>query len=119
MKFTAGQRKKLAALTKFQRAILLACFRIPKGQTRTYSQIAASIGKPKAARAVGNALAKNPFAFGREQLSPRSRARKDPLAPLIPCHRVVKADGSLGGYSGRGGTAKKRRLLAAEGKRSI
>ena len=95
------QRQFLSKLTPFQRAVLLACSRIPKGQTRTYSQIARAIGKPKAARAVGNALAKNPF------------------APLIPCHRVVKSDGSPGGYSGKGGVKTKRRLLAAEGKGSI
>ncbi len=96
MKFTASQRKKLAALTPFQRAVLFACAKIPRGQTRTYSQLARAIGKPNAARAVGNALGKNP------------------LAPAIPCHRVVKSDGNLGGYSGKGGARKKKRLLARE-----
>ena len=96
MEFTPSQRKKLALLTPFQRSVLRACAKIPRGQTRTYSQLARAIGKPKAARAVGNALAKNP------------------LAPKIPCHRVVRADGGLGGYSGRGGAKKKKQLLLCE-----
>ena len=96
MKFMAQQKAKLAALTPFQRAVLKACARIPRGQTRTYSQIARAIGKPNASRAVGNALAKNP------------------LAPLIPCHRVIRSNGALGGYSAKGGKEKKTRLLALE-----
>jgi len=86
----------LRALTPFQQKVLRECAKIPRGQTRTYSQIARAIGKPHAARAVGNALAINP------------------LAPIIPCHRVVRADGSLGGYSAKGGTGKKRHLLSRE-----
>ena len=96
MGFSKAQKVKLARLTPFQRSVLAECAKIPKGRTRTYSQLARAIGKPNAARAVGNALAKNP------------------LAPMIPCHRVIKADGSLGSYSGRGGTAKKMRLLEQE-----
>ena len=96
MRFTARQKAALAALTPFQRSVLFECAKIPKGQTRTYFQIARAIGKPGAARAVGNALAKNP------------------LAPLIPCHRVVKSDGSLGGYSAKGGRGRKRLLLKQE-----
>jgi methylated-DNA-[protein]-cysteine S-methyltransferase len=114
MEFTKSQKQKLELLTPFQRAVLKECAKIPKGKTCTYSQIAKAIGKPKAARAVGNALAKNPFAFGREQLFPRSRARKNPLAPLIPCHRVVRSDGSLGGYSAKGGVRAKALLLKLE-----
>jgi methylated-DNA-[protein]-cysteine S-methyltransferase len=64
---------------------------------RTYGDIAREIGYPGAARAVGNACAKNPV----------------PL--LVPCHRVVRSDGGVGGYSLRGGSALKRRLLAQEG----
>ena len=90
------QKQLLSKLTHFQQAVLKECAKRPRGQTRTYSQIATSVGNPRAARAVGNALAKNP------------------LAPLIPCHRVVKSDGTLGGYSVKGGTAKKKRLLSAE-----
>ena len=86
-------------LTPFQRSVLLACAKIPRGQTRTYSQLARQIGKPKAARAVANALAANP------------------LAPTIPCHRVIRSDGKLGGYSGKGGMKTKRRLLEKEMKR--
>ncbi len=98
MQFSNWQQQKLAALTPFQRSVLFACAKIPQGQTRTYSQIASAIGKPKAVRAVANALAINP------------------LAPTIPCHRVVRADGSLGGYSGKGGIKTKKRLLGKEKK---
>jgi AraC family transcriptional regulator of adaptative response/methylated-DNA-[protein]-cysteine methyltransferase len=68
---------------------------IPRGETRTYSQIAELIGQPQAVRAVAQACASNP------------------LALLIPCHRVVRADGGLGGY--RWGVDLKRALLDAEG----
>jgi O-6-methylguanine DNA methyltransferase len=81
----------------FEQSVWKACAAIPKGQTRSYGWIAKKIGKPKAARAVGQALGKNPF------------------APIIPCHRVVGADGSLTGYSAAGGRAAKRRLLMREG----
>lgn len=80
----------------FYRAVWRACAEIPAGETRTYGWIARRIGNPGAARAVGRALGANPF------------------APVIPCHRVVRADGGLGGYSGAGGTATKRRMLADE-----
>ena len=96
MKFTSTQKQKLARLTPFQRAVLLACTKIPKGQTRSYSDIARAAGRPKSARAAGNALAKNP------------------LAPMIPCHRGIRSDAKLGGYSGKGGTEGKRRLLKME-----
>ena len=85
----------LTALPAFHQAVLRAARRIPRGQVRTYGQIATQLGKPGAARAVGNALAANPF----------------PLA--IPCHRVVRAGGRLGGFGG--GHALKRALLAREG----
>ena len=84
-----------SALPAFHQAVLRATRRIPRGQVRTYGQIAAQLGRPGAARAVGNALAANPF----------------PLA--IPCHRVVRTGGRLGGFGG--GPALKRALLALEG----
>jgi O-6-methylguanine DNA methyltransferase len=96
MKLSAKQKAKLASLTPFQRSVLLECARIPKGKTVAYAELARRIGKPRAARAVGNALAANP------------------LAPLIPCHRVVRSDGGLGGYSAKGGIGKKGRLLGRE-----
>ena len=99
MGIPAKQKKALFALTPFQQAVLAACAKIPKGQTRSYSWIARAIGSPRAARAVGNALSKNP------------------LAPLIPCHRVVRADGALGGYSAKGGAKEKERLLENEKRR--
>ncbi|MDB4845902.1 MGMT family protein [Candidatus Pelagibacter sp.] len=70
--------------------------KIPKGQVTTYLKIAKSIGKPKSFRAVANAVGKNPY------------------PPKIPCHRVIRSDGTLGGYSGKGGIRKKRQLLKAE-----
>ena len=83
--------------TPFSQAVWKACWEIPKGQVRTYGWLARRIGKPKAARAVGRALASNPF------------------APVIPCHRVVGIDGSLTGYSATGGIKAKRKLLIKEG----
>ena len=80
----------------FYQAVWRACAEIPKGEVRTYGWIAQKIGKPGAARAVGRALGANPF------------------APVIPCHRVVRADGGLGGYSGDGGIAAKKRLLKSD-----
>lgn len=82
--------------TPFQRKIYEALLKIPEGQVRTYVQVARMIGRPKAARAVGQALKRNRW------------------APEIPCHRVIASDGSLGGYSGPGGLAAKRRLLQQE-----
>ena len=80
----------------FQRKVYEALLRIPRGQVRTYAQVARMIGKPKAARAVGQALKRNRW------------------APQIPCHRVIASDGTLGGYSAPGGLAAKRRLLERE-----
>ena len=71
--------------------------KIPKGTVKTYSQVAKGIGKPLAARAVANAVGKNPY------------------VPKIPCHRVIRSDGSLGGYSGKGGIKTKKLLLKREG----
>ena len=71
--------------------------KIPRGSLKTYSQVAKAIGKPLAIRAVANAIGKNPY------------------APKIPCHRVIRSDGSLGGYSGKGGSKTKRLLLKKEG----
>jgi methylated-DNA-[protein]-cysteine S-methyltransferase len=81
--------------SEFQRRVLLLEHAIPRGRISTYGRIAAHMGKPDAARAVGSALARNPF----------------PL--IIPCHRALAADLSLGGY--QGGLATKRRLLEFEG----
>jgi len=87
----------LSRVGPFQRRVLEQLRRIPRGEVRTYRDIAREIGHPGATRAVGTACARNPV----------------PL--LIPCHRVVRSDGGLGGYSLRGGSALKRRLLVQEG----
>jgi len=79
----------------FQRRVLLAEFGIPRGYVSTYGRIARYLDTPGAARAVGNALARNPF----------------PL--VIPCHRVLRSDGRVGGF--QAGLAMKRRLLEMEG----
>jgi len=86
----------LRGLSEFERAVLLKALEIPGGEVRPYSWIAREIGHPEAVRAVGTALGKNPV----------------PL--LIPCHRVVRADGTLGQYS-MGGSRVKRALLEVEG----
>jgi methylated-DNA-[protein]-cysteine S-methyltransferase len=90
-------QEKLQKLPAFQRHVYQICAQIPEGQVRTYAWIAERVGKPGAARAVGTALSKNPF------------------APIIPCHRVIRSDGRMGGYSGPGGVGGKKRLLTAEG----
>jgi methylated-DNA-[protein]-cysteine S-methyltransferase len=87
----------LSLVGPFQRRVLEQLRRIPKGQVRTYREIAGEIGQPGATRAVGTACARNPI----------------PL--IVPCHRVVRSDGGLGGYSLRGGVALKERLLESEG----
>jgi len=81
--------------TPFQRRVLPAEFQVPRGRVTTYGRLAARIHAPGAARAVGNALSRNPF----------------PL--IIPCHRCIREDGRLGGF--RGGLAMKRALLEMEG----
>ena len=81
--------------TKFQLQVWNYLKKIPKGSVKTYKQVAIAINKPKSARAVANACAKNPY------------------APNIPCHRVIRSDG-LGGYSGRGGVDQKLKLLRSE-----
>tara|TARA_Y100000768_G_scaffold303756_1_gene237681 strand:- start:134 stop:409 length:276 start_codon:yes stop_codon:yes gene_type:complete len=82
--------------TKFQIKVWKYLKKIPKGSIKTYKQIAVAIKNPKSSRAVANACAKNPY------------------APKIPCHRVIRSDGALGGYSGRGGIKKKLKLLRSE-----
>jgi O-6-methylguanine DNA methyltransferase len=89
-------RYDLRSLSEFERAVLLKALEIPDGEVRPYSWIAKEIGHPEAVRAVGSALGKNPV----------------PL--LIPCHRVVRADGHIGKYS-MGGPRNKRTLLKVEG----
>ena len=82
--------------TEFQRKVWNEIMKIPRGETKTYKQIAEKIGKPKSYRAVANACGKNPYPV------------------VIPCHRVIKSDGSIGGYSAKGGIKRKRMLLANE-----
>jgi len=82
-------------VSDFNQKVWAALKLVPHGQVTTYKEIAKFIGRPRAARAVGNACNKNP------------------QAPAVPCHRVVKSDGRLGGYAG--GVRKKTKLLKKEG----
>ncbi len=84
------------SVSPFTHKVLWGCAKIPAGKTVSYSQLANTIGSPRAGRAVGSALSKNPV----------------PL--IIPCHRVVHADGSLGNFSAPGGTTTKKKLLELE-----
>jgi len=82
--------------TKFQIKVWKYLRTIPKGRVKTYKQVAIAINSPKSARAVANACGKNPY------------------PPKIPCHRVIREDGDLGGYSGKGGIKTKKKLLKNE-----
>ena len=82
--------------TNFQRTVWKEISKIPFGETRTYKDLAIAIGKPNSSRAVANACGKNPYPV------------------IIPCHRVIRPDGKLGGYSGVGGVKKKKELLKLE-----
>lgn len=85
--------------TSFANRVRDAVRQIPKGQTKSYGEVAAAIGYPGAARAVGTVMKNN-------------------YDSTVPCHRVIRSDGKLGGYN-RGGLTKKRALLEAEGVRGI
>ncbi len=94
--FSLFPESALTGYTEFQRRVWRETARIPRGQVSTYGRVAENISVPRAARAVGTALGQNPL----------------PL--LISCHRVVRTNGELGGFSG-GGIAMKQRLLEGEG----
>ena len=99
--------KRQRVPTRFEEQVYAMVRKIPKGQTRSYRWVAERLGNSGLARAVGNALNRNPY------LRPQQGFGRQAYAPRVPCHRVVKSDGSLGGYAG--GPAKKRRLLEREG----
>ncbi len=101
--YLRGETRRLPAqvdwrgVSVFQREVLEAAHRIPRGRVTTYRQLAEQLGRPKAARAVGQAL------------------RRNPVPIVMPCHRVVAADGDLRGYLGKHGVATKAWLLRLEG----
>ena len=102
--YFAGQRQSFTVPlaprgTPFQQEVWRALCAIPYGQTRSYGQLAAALGRPAAARAVGGAC------------------RRNPIWLMIPCHRVVGASGSLTGYAG--GLERKKALLALEQGRTV
>ena len=91
--------KNLSSIgTEFQVKVWKEISKIPYGETRNYKDLASAIGRPNSSRAVANACGKNPY------------------PPTIPCHRVIRSDGKLGGYSGKGGIEEKRKLLLKESK---
>lgn len=103
-RYLLGKRQPLdeigidyTGFSEFRRQVMEQCRAVPFGQTATYQQLADRTGYPKAARAVGGVM------------------RTNPLPLIVPCHRIVCCDGSLGGYSGPGGVNLKRRLLELEG----
>ena len=83
--------------TQFQVKVWKYLKNIPKGKVKTYKEVAFGINRPKSARAVANACARNPY------------------APKVPCHRVIRSDGTLGGFSGTGCSKANRNLLKKEG----
>lgn len=91
---------ELSQLSNFRQRVIIACRQIPYGETVTYSQLAARAGSPKAARAVGTTMAQNLYPI------------------IVPCHRVVGADGSLRGFSAPRGVSLKQRLLEMERQRA-
>jgi len=105
--FFAGSRRSfdvgidLSSLPAFPRSVLEAVAEVPYGEVRSYADIAFAVGKARAARAVGTALSRNPVSF------------------FVPCHRIIRSDGTLGEYGarifGRSGSEFKRRLLLPEG----
>ena len=90
----------MGAVTPFQQRVYAQALRLAPGQTCTYGELAEALGGRHLARAVGQALGRNPF------------------APIVPCHRVLAAHGGAGGFSAHGGAATKLRMLASEGWRA-
>tara|TARA_Y100000590_G_scaffold430853_1_gene544979 strand:- start:349 stop:648 length:300 start_codon:yes stop_codon:yes gene_type:complete len=90
-------KKNILKGTAFEIKVWNEIKKIPKGKVKTYKQVAISIKKPNSARAVANACGKNPY------------------SPEIPCHRVIRSNGSIGGYSGKGGRKSKVKILKKEG----
>lgn len=89
----------MAGIPEFHQRIYAEARKIPPGSVLTYGEVARRAGEPGAARAVGQAMGRNPFAI------------------IVPCHRVVAAGGAIGGFSARGGATMKQRILAIEGAR--
>ena len=87
--------------SEFQKLVWKEIAKIPNGKVITYKDLALKINRPKSVRAVASACGKNPF------------------LPEVPCHRVVRKDGSLGGYSAKGGINKKKKLLENEGHKFV
>ncbi len=89
----------LSSYSDFQRRVWEVARTIPYGEVRSYQWVSSKLGNPRGGRAVGSALGRNP------------------VPVIVPCHRVIRADGKLGGFSGPGGIKLKRKMLALEGVR--
>lgn len=98
IKFSRDIPLILDGFSSFSTSILTTCREIEIGQTITYGKLAKKAGRPNASRAVGSTLAKNPL----------------PL--IIPCHRIIRSDGKMGGFSAPGGITLKKKMLELEGK---
>ena len=92
----ADYQLNLDSYTNFQKKVLQTVRKIPYGEIRSYKEVAEAAGYPRASRAVGNTM------------------RNNPLPLIIPCHRVIKSDGSLGGFSGKEGIVLKKRMIDLE-----
>lgn len=101
----------MRASTEFEERVYAVVRRIPRGQTRAYQWVAARLGNPALARAVGNALHRNPCL--RRACDCSGRRGRQAWPQHVPCHRVIRADGTVGGYAF--GPAKKRARLRLEG----
>jgi methylated-DNA-[protein]-cysteine S-methyltransferase len=107
LEYLGGNRKTFdvpidwSGVTAFHRTVLVEAMKIGFGEVWKYGQLAAALGKPAASRAIGGAMARNPMPI------------------IIPCHRVVAADGRLTGYSAADGIATKRFLLELEGRKVV
>lgn len=119
------KRAKRTIPTEFERRVYAVVRRIPPGEVRSYRWVAERLGDPNLARAVGQALNRNPWPHHlavrqrrRPQRGRRSERRRQVVGwpDRVPCHRVIRTDGSLGGYAW--GVARKRRLLFAERQRA-
>ena len=105
-------RPREVTVSPFQRRVYAVVRRIPRGEVRSYQWVARQLGNPGLARAVGQALTRNPCLRRACDCATKRRGRQA-WPQHVPCHRVIRADGSLGGYAW--GPAKKRRLLKREG----
>ena len=110
-KFSLGGQAIPIMKKNFNERVWAITKKIPRGKVSTYADLAQALGNPKASRAVGNALNRNPYSYSASGLPRRSSASAE--RRRVPCHRVVRSDGGLGGYAS--GINKKIAILKKEG----